>query len=394
MYPRRQLLPRPSAQQTCELRGAQPLAAAMNSLLDDYDSNGDSGEEVALDDTHAAVTGPGLSCTKGDWPSFLYIDCSAVLRIPQVSALLHAYRQCASADWCTRVHDTLDAHAADVRDEVGLHVSLTRSFALRYSQIDDVHKQVQHACAATPAFDMHFDGAQAYVNDDSSKTFIGALVSVGLPHVLHLIASADGVMTALGKPTYYQVCPASGCACGGKQALVYSLLRGVYAVLCYMPSPPLQPPDPHASFGVADGNVFAPRAAAAQPSDKARRDAHIKCLADAGTPASADAAGSCVDPRASMRVGYDATDALLSPSARVRARVPPVHADESICHACSNESKIETEGGDDVRQAPRAAKRARRDDATAHERDADAATETSAAAALAVPSAHERGLMG
>lgn len=209
----------------------------MNSLLDDYESDG-SGESVEQDGVTVSAVGLNVLCGKGDWPCFLYIDCSAVSRILHAPALFHAYRQCASAAWHVDVHDTLDVDAADAKDDVGLHVSLSRSFALRYSQIDDVHKQVRRVCATVPAFDMHFDGAQAYVNDDASKTFLGALVSVGLSHVLHLIATVDGVMTALGKPTYYQVCRARTCTPDGGSAracFIYSactLFRVAYSTPC------------------------------------------------------------------------------------------------------------------------------------------------------------------
>jgi 2'-5' RNA ligase len=83
------------------------------------------------------------------------------------------------------------------------HVSLSRVFTLRRSQVDEAIEALRGALRDRRGFDAALEGGRLFVNEDRSRSFVGLLLTEGTGEALDLIAAVDGVLRGLDKPVFY-----------------------------------------------------------------------------------------------------------------------------------------------------------------------------------------------
>jgi 2'-5' RNA ligase len=84
-----------------------------------------------------------------------------------------------------------------------LHVSLSRTFAVRRHHIEPLVALLTDRLRATPRFTISLRGGRLYANDDNTRTFAGLRVRTGHDRARRLIAAADAAMRAFHQPPYY-----------------------------------------------------------------------------------------------------------------------------------------------------------------------------------------------
>lgn len=89
-------------------------------------------------------------------------------------------------------------------EAVGVHISLSRPFTLRYEQIAALVASLRntiHGGLRPQHISLH--EAAVFVNDTGTRTFAAALVSVGSAALTSAIQRANSCLLSLGKPPYY-----------------------------------------------------------------------------------------------------------------------------------------------------------------------------------------------
>jgi hypothetical protein len=153
--------------------------------------------------------------TEGLWPSCVYLEVDAP---PDVAAAVaRAYTE-AAARACPAGSPRAAALGAGgdgggprfVLPAPGgggppPHVSLTKTLLLRASEVDGLHDKLAGALAREQCFPAALEGAQVFVNEDRSRSFVGLLPSTGHDGMLRLLRAVDSVVTAARLPPFYDV---------------------------------------------------------------------------------------------------------------------------------------------------------------------------------------------
>jgi hypothetical protein len=129
---------------------------------------------------------------EGNYPGFVYIDFSAAAAAPRAADEAVA--------WSRRVLPGREV----VRSKGGaLHMSLSRSFAVRRKQIAPLLRSLKSNLGRVGGFDAVLSGSAAmYGNDEGSRTFCGLLVE-SQEGPGRLVTAVDESMVLHGLDTYY-----------------------------------------------------------------------------------------------------------------------------------------------------------------------------------------------
>jgi 2'-5' RNA ligase len=84
-----------------------------------------------------------------------------------------------------------------------MHVSLSRTFAVRRHQIEPLVALLTERLRAVPRFPAALRGGRIYSNDERTRTFAGLRVCAGQERMRRLIAATDAALRAYRQPPYY-----------------------------------------------------------------------------------------------------------------------------------------------------------------------------------------------
>eukprot|EP00736_Rhodelphis_marinus_P009336 Rmarinus@m.28511 len=128
----------------------------------------------------------------GNFASHIYISISLDERSRR--GLYHCLRKLRAA-----MHGvTLEMHDMD-----SLHISLSRTVAIRSPQISHFVEGIREAVLHSAAFQLSFGDFESYVNDEGTRSFLALSVSLGAKEVISLIKAVDVVFGRFGLQEYY-----------------------------------------------------------------------------------------------------------------------------------------------------------------------------------------------
>ena len=84
-----------------------------------------------------------------------------------------------------------------------MHVSLSRTFAVRRHHIEPLVALLAERLRAVPRFTMALRGGRLYANDEGTRAFAGLRVRSGQARARRLVAAADAALRAFHQPPYY-----------------------------------------------------------------------------------------------------------------------------------------------------------------------------------------------
>ena len=84
-----------------------------------------------------------------------------------------------------------------------MHISLSRTFAVRRHQIEPLVAALAERLRAVPRFPAALCGGRIYANDERTRTFAGLRVCAGQERMRRLIAATDAALRAYRQPPYY-----------------------------------------------------------------------------------------------------------------------------------------------------------------------------------------------
>lgn len=130
---------------------------------------------------------------------FIFRHLCAVPCGPSERQLFKAYAE-ALATKCSQPATTFCGHD---EKELVVHISLSKTVLLRRSDVTSFIDQLRQAVAAEAVFEAMLEGAQLFVNEDRSRSFVGVLPTAGSERLLSLLRTIDAVLADRNLPTFY-----------------------------------------------------------------------------------------------------------------------------------------------------------------------------------------------
>ena len=84
-----------------------------------------------------------------------------------------------------------------------LHLSVSRTFALRRRQIEPVVEQLRKTLQASPCFDVALSGVDLYTNDEQTRSFVGLSLSSGRARMQATTRAVDHVLSNFSLEPFY-----------------------------------------------------------------------------------------------------------------------------------------------------------------------------------------------
>jgi hypothetical protein len=131
---------------------------------------------------------------KGNYPGFVFVSISTA---PDVLALAAA-QACAAAELVLGPKCTV--HRLPLSE---LHLSLSRTFAVRRPDIEPLVQLLADNLRALPRFSGTLRGAELYTNEDATRTFVGLRLASGEQRMHALVRGVDRSLSAFRIPAYY-----------------------------------------------------------------------------------------------------------------------------------------------------------------------------------------------
>ena len=130
---------------------------------------------------------------EGNFPGYIFLKVD------------HANGLGSAADGVLRVARGLlgSGRALHAIDPPEMHVSLSRTFAVRRHHIGPLVELLTQRLGDFSAFSMTLSGAKFYCNDEQTRTFVGIKVMDGADRVKELVLAVDRAMRAFKLPSYY-----------------------------------------------------------------------------------------------------------------------------------------------------------------------------------------------
>lgn len=126
---------------------------------------------------------------RGNWASIVYIAIPDTASVHKLSGNLLQHLNLIS-----KFHSCED-----------LHVSLSKTFILRFHWIKEFISTVQAKFRDEPSFRLEFDCINIYTNEGKTRTFIGIGVSHYLnEHLRSIVRSVDSALEELRLPVFYE----------------------------------------------------------------------------------------------------------------------------------------------------------------------------------------------
>jgi hypothetical protein len=140
----------------------------------------------------------------GIWAGFVYvplrriegIEAAAVRATNMAAAILNKNWK---SGQCAGNQPLL--HRIPVQD---MHLSISRTFALRRPQIDPVVELLRKNLNSLPGFDAAVSGIDLYSNDDKTRSFVGLSLSLGAMRMQMLTRAVDHALTAFSLDPFYE----------------------------------------------------------------------------------------------------------------------------------------------------------------------------------------------
>jgi hypothetical protein len=140
----------------------------------------------------------------GNYPGFVYLPMSRIEGLE--AAAVRATKIAAAVlnqNWklgCSRGNQPL-LHRITVQN---LHLSLSRTFALRYAQIKPVVELLRKHLNACPCFDAAVSGVDLYSNDDKTRSFVGLSLSLGSTRMQTLTRAVNHALASFSLEPFYE----------------------------------------------------------------------------------------------------------------------------------------------------------------------------------------------
>ena len=134
----------------------------------------------------------------------LQVNPSIVFAVPPTTVLTNVsrvYTQCVATAAAIRE----DAFNTPKPDELSAHISLSKTLLLRPDEIDKIHEELSRALLTRSPFEVMLEGAQVFVNEDASRSFIGLLPTAGHSDLIMLLKTVDSVVASHRLPIFYDV---------------------------------------------------------------------------------------------------------------------------------------------------------------------------------------------
>ncbi|KAF0698478.1 Aste57867_10901 [Aphanomyces stellatus] len=134
----------------------------------------------------------------GNWPSYVYF------KVPMTSTMrtmMHA----AMEDTQARADSPLSLVQMDNDDDddTSLHLSLSRTFVLKFEQIEPFVQALRLALKYRKRFRVSFHGHRVLLNDELTRLFVTIPVSSGKVDVVRVIRCVDTALARFGLQEYY-----------------------------------------------------------------------------------------------------------------------------------------------------------------------------------------------
>lgn len=121
-----------------------------------------------------------------------------------VYVTVHLPEQARTSLACLVKQVALPLHALASSPKEGLHLSLSRTVAIRHLQISELVAKLKRALLRTERFIMSFQGWEAFVNDDGTRTFLAVPVSQGHAQVCRSIQQVNKAFTLFDLQCFYE----------------------------------------------------------------------------------------------------------------------------------------------------------------------------------------------
>ncbi|CAK4717124.1 hypothetical protein LEN26_006492 [Aphanomyces euteiches] len=132
----------------------------------------------------------------GNWPSYVYF------RVPMTAAM-QAMTKFAMERVQRHASTILNLVPIDTDEENALHLSLSRTFVLKYAQIQPFVQALRLAVKYRKSFRAGFQGHQVLINDEQTRLFVTVPVLSGKVDVCHVIRCVDVAMAQFNLQEYY-----------------------------------------------------------------------------------------------------------------------------------------------------------------------------------------------
>mmetsp|Transcript_20619 Transcript_20619/g.48188 ORF Transcript_20619/g.48188 Transcript_20619/m.48188 type:complete len:264 (-) Transcript_20619:1314-2105(-) len=129
----------------------------------------------------------------GNWPTYV---CFPVKMVDGLAASI--------ARVCAIAREAFGQRKLVLIDPVDFHVSLSRTFALRYHQLRPFQDLLETSLKRQRSFQGYLQGFEFYSNDDKTRSFVGLNFVTGSDVTRALVSSVDKAVVAFGHRPYYK----------------------------------------------------------------------------------------------------------------------------------------------------------------------------------------------
>ncbi|CAH2091127.1 unnamed protein product [Euphydryas editha] len=155
-----------------------------------------SGVSVVLSEEH--VDDPSLhngrtrtfSHVRGNWATFIYVEYPNKEKLFKIIHKLYT------------VLTTIDESCIVCED---VHISLSRTFVLKYHMIKSFTTSLQKVLSNIERFDLNFDSVEVYCNEEETRTFLALGVdAIGHGYLINIVKEIDNLLGDFKLPKFYE----------------------------------------------------------------------------------------------------------------------------------------------------------------------------------------------
>ncbi|XP_026730533.1 U6 snRNA phosphodiesterase [Trichoplusia ni] len=126
---------------------------------------------------------------RGNWATFVYVN----------------YHVDTLFDLIAKLQEVVAANIGQCHHCEDFHISLSRTFVLKYHLISPFSTSLQKTVSGIDSFHLGFAAVKIYCNEENSRTFISLDVDpLTQRHLLNLTKKVDGVLNEFQLPTFYE----------------------------------------------------------------------------------------------------------------------------------------------------------------------------------------------
>lgn len=131
-----------------------------------------------------------FSHVRGNWATFVYIEYPNKDKLLKIINKLHT------------VLTTIDESCIVCED---VHLSLSRTFVIRYHMIKPFTTSLQEVLSNIESFELNFDSVEVYCNEEKTRTFLALGVdAISHEYLINIVEKIDNILGDFKLPKFYE----------------------------------------------------------------------------------------------------------------------------------------------------------------------------------------------